>query len=79
VDGDDLSLALCAATENVQARILSALGGAAARRVREGMAHLGPVRISDVEAAQEAVLEAVRREEGLYVAEQSRKTNEAAV
>jgi type III secretory pathway lipoprotein EscJ len=79
VDGDDLSLALCAATENVKSRILSALGGQAARRVREGMAHLGPVRISDVEAAQETILEAVRREEGLYIAEQSRKTNEATV
>jgi flagellar biosynthesis/type III secretory pathway M-ring protein FliF/YscJ len=79
VDGDDLSLALCAATENVQSRILSALGGQAARRVREGMAHLGPVRISDVEAAQETILEAVRREEGLYVAEHTRKTNEATV
>ena len=79
VDGGDLSLALCAATESVQSRILSALGGQAARRVREGMAHINPVRISDVEAAQETVLEAVRREEGLYVAEQSKKTNEATV
>jgi flagellar motor switch protein FliG len=79
VDGGDLSLALCAATENVQSRILSALGAQAARRVRDGMAHLSPVRISDVEAAQENVLEAVRREEGLYVAEQSKKTNEATV
>ena len=41
--------------------------------------HLNPVRISDVEAAQETVLEAVRREEGLYVAEQAGKNNEATV
>ena len=35
------------------------------------MVDLSPVRLSDVEAAQETVLEAVRHEEGLYLSEQS--------
>ncbi len=68
IDDEELSLAFCAAGEAVKSRVYSAIGSAAARRVRQAMVRLGPVRLSDVESAQETILEALRRSEGLYVA-----------
>lgn len=52
VAADDIAVALRAAGPDVRDRILSALAADVARRVRLEMEQIGPVRLSDVEAAQ---------------------------
>ena len=64
---DELAIALRTASTAVTDKMLSSLPRVAAGKVRDEMARIGPVRLSDVEAAQERVVAAVRRlEDGLY-------------
>lgn len=64
---DELAIALRTASAAVTDKMLSSLPRVAAGKVRDEMARIGPVRLSDVEAAQERVVAAVRRlEDGLY-------------
>ena len=54
------------ASENLRSRIYGAISKRAAESLREEFEMLGPVRLKDVEAAQDAIIQAVRRleEEG---------------
>lgn len=62
----ELAVALRTAGPQVKEHICSALPGSTARRIRAEMERIGPVRLSDVEAAQQKVVDLVRRnEEGL--------------
>lgn len=71
-DSQEMAIALCAAAEGVRQKVLASLSSDASEHIREQMADMGPLRLSDVEMAQEAVVEALRRfEEGQYIAERS--------
>ncbi len=74
VDSAELAVALRTAGEDVKAKIFSAMPAEASRRVREEMEQMVPVRLSEVEAAQQRVAEAVRRaESGEYLSESARQ------
>ena len=60
---DDIAVALRTAGDEIRGKVLSGLG-AAAGPVREAMERIGPVRLSDVEAAQQRVAMAVRQVHG---------------
>ncbi len=69
LDEDDLAIALRAATPALTEKLLDALPARRTKQVRQRMQKMGPVRLSDVEAAQEHVAELVRRfVEGEYYA-----------
>ncbi len=61
VENDDLSLALKTASEELQTKILGNMSERAADLVREDMEYMGPVRLSDVETAQQKIVDIVRR------------------
>ncbi|MCL2701633.1 MAG: hypothetical protein FWE88_08060 [Phycisphaerae bacterium] len=61
-----VALALCAAPESVSQRVLAGLESSRVRAVRSAMGTLGPMRLADVEAAQETLVDAVRRASGQY-------------
>ncbi len=61
LDNDDLTLALKTASEDLQAKIFKNMSERAAAMVKENMQFMGPVRVSDVEAAQQRVVDIVRR------------------
>ena len=69
VETKDLSVALKAASEEVKGKIYSNVSERVAVMVKEEMEFLGPMRLSDVEAAQQRIVEAVRNleEEGQIV------------
>ena len=61
VDNDELALALKTASEELKAKVFSNMSERAAELVREDMQYMGPVRVSDVEAAQQRIVDIVRR------------------
>ncbi|MCA9114339.1 MAG: flagellar motor switch protein FliG [Planctomycetaceae bacterium] len=61
VDNSQWSVALKGASEEIRQRILGNLSQRAAELLREEMEFLGPLRLSDVEAMQQQVVDAVRR------------------
>jgi flagellar motor switch protein FliG len=61
LDNDDLTLALKTASEELQTKIFKNMSERAAAMVKENMQFMGPVRVSDVEAAQQRVVDIVRR------------------
>jgi len=66
--GEDIAVALRTAGHDIRDKVLSGLDPAAAGRVREAMDRIGPVRLSDVEAAQQRLASAVRQAcDGRYV------------
>ncbi len=69
VESRDLAVALKAASEEVRAKIYSNVSERVAVMIKEEMEFMGPMRLSDVEAAQQQIVEAVRRleEEGQIV------------
>ena len=69
VETKDLSIALKAATDDVKGKIFNNVSDRVGTMIREEMEFMGPMRLSDVEAAQQRVVEAVRRleEEGQIV------------
>jgi len=74
---DELAIALRTAGKDMTEKVLSALPREAAGKVREEMERIGPVRLSDVEAAQDRVVAAVRRlESGAYVSAALRDAGE---
>jgi flagellar biosynthesis/type III secretory pathway M-ring protein FliF/YscJ len=74
---DELAIALRTAGKAVTEKMLSSLPRDAAGKVRQEMERIGPVRLSDVEAAQERVVSAVRRlEGGLYTSSAGPKGSE---
>ncbi|NOX54388.1 MAG: flagellar motor switch protein FliG [Planctomycetes bacterium] len=61
VDNNQWALALKGASEEIKQRILGNLSQRAAELLKEEMEYLGPVRVSDVEAAQQQIVDTVRR------------------
>ena len=61
VDNSDLALALKGATEEVQNVILNNLSKRLAVMIREDMEYMGPVRVKDVEEAQQKIVNIIRK------------------
>ena len=61
VDNSDLALALKTASEDLKAKILKNMSERAAQMIAEEMQYMGPVRVSDVESAQQKIVDIVRR------------------
>ncbi len=61
VDNEELSLALKTASQELQNKILGNMSERAGQMIREDMEFMGPVRVSDVEAAQQRIVDIVRR------------------
>ena len=61
VDNEELCLALKTASEELQEKIFGNMSGRASEIIREDMAYMGPVRVADVEAAQQRIVDVVRR------------------
>jgi flagellar motor switch protein FliG len=61
VDNDDLSLALKTASQDLKDKIFKNMSERAAQLIKEDMEYMGPVRVSDVEAAQQKIVDVVRR------------------
>jgi flagellar motor switch protein FliG len=61
VDNDELSLALKTATEGLKEKVFKNMSERASQLIKEDMEFMGPVRVSDVEAAQQRIVDIVRR------------------
>ena len=61
VDNDELALALKTASEDLKEKIFSNMSERAASLIKEDMEFMGPVRVSDVESAQQRIVDIVRR------------------
>lgn len=61
IDTRDLALALKAARDDLKERIFSNMSSRASETLREEITYLGPVRIRNVEEAQQRIVTAVRR------------------
>jgi flagellar motor switch protein FliG len=69
VETKDLSIALKAGSEEAKKKIFSNVSERVAVMIQEEMEFMGPMRLSDVEAAQQRIVEVIRRlqEEGQIV------------
>lgn len=69
INNEDLLLALKTATEEVKEKIFANMSQRAASMVKDDLESLGPVRLTDVEKAQQAIVKVVRKleEEGKIV------------
>ncbi len=61
VDNDELALALKTASEELKQKIFGNMSERASQLIKEDMEFMGPVRVSDVEAAQQRIVDVVRR------------------
>ncbi len=61
VDNEELALALKTASEDLKQKIFKNMSERAAQLIAEDMQYMGPVRVSDVEAAQQKIVDIVRR------------------
>ena len=61
VDNDDLALALKTASQELKDKIFKNMSERASQLIKEDMEYMGPVRVSDVEAAQQKIVDVVRR------------------
>ena len=61
VENSDLSLALKTASEELKQKIFKNMSERAAQMIQEEMQYMGPVRVSDVESAQQKIVDIVRR------------------
>jgi flagellar motor switch protein FliG len=61
IDNDDLALALKTASDELKEKIFKNMSERAAQLILEDMEYMGPVRVSDVEAAQQKIVDVVRR------------------
>jgi flagellar motor switch protein FliG len=61
VDNDDLALALKTASQDLKDKIFKNMSERAAQLIKEDMDYMGPARVSDVEAAQQKIVDVVRR------------------
>jgi len=66
VDAGNLAIAMKSASEGLRTKIFASISKRAAESLREDIELLGPVRLKDVETAQDTIIQAVRRleEEG---------------
>ena len=61
VDNEELALALKTASDELKEKIFSNMSERAAQLINEDMEYMGPVRLSDVEAVQQKIVDIVRR------------------
>lgn len=61
IDNDELCLALKTASEELKDKIFGNMSARAAELIKEDMEFMGPVRLSDVEVAQQRIVDVVRR------------------
>src|SRR5687768_7573326 len=61
VDNEELALALKPASEELKQKIFKNMSERAAQLIAEDMQYMGPVRVSDVESAQQKIVDIVRR------------------
>ena len=61
VDNDELCLSLKTASDDLKEKIFTNMSTRASELIKEEMEYLGPVRLSDVEAAQQRIVDIVRR------------------
>jgi flagellar motor switch protein FliG len=61
LDNKEVALALKMASEELKDKFLSNVSSRGADMIREDMEFMGPVRVSDVEAAQQRIVDIVRR------------------
>ena len=61
IENDELCVALKPASEDLREKILGNMSSRAAEMIREDMEFMGPVRVTDVEAAQQRIVDVVRR------------------
>ena len=61
VDNNDLAIALKGANENVQGAIFNNLSKRLSAMIREDMEYMGPVRMKDVEEAQQKIVNIIRK------------------
>ncbi|MBY0589376.1 flagellar motor switch protein FliG [bacterium] len=61
VQNDTLALALKGANESMREKFFGAMSERAAALIKENMEYLGPVRVSEVEKAQQEIVDVVRR------------------
>ena len=60
IDGKELTLALKGATVEIQEKVFSNMSKRAGLGIKEDMEYMGPVRLSEVEEAQQRIVEVVR-------------------
>ena len=61
VDNEELGLALKAASDELKEKIFANMSDRAVVLIKEDMEYMGPVRLTDVEAAQQRIVDIVRR------------------
>src|SRR6478672_5455931 len=61
VDNEELALALKTASDELKNKIFKNMSERAAQLIAEDMQYMGPVRVSDVESAQQKIVDIVRR------------------
>jgi flagellar motor switch protein FliG len=61
IENEDLSLSLRTATPELRDKIFRNMSERAAQMIKEDMEYMGPVRVTDVEAAQQKIVDVVRR------------------
>ncbi len=61
LDSNDIALSLKGASEDVKSRIFKNVSKRAGEILRENMEYMGPVRLREVEEAQQRVVEVIRR------------------
>jgi len=61
VENEELALALKTASQELKDKIFKNMSERAAQLIGEDMQYMGPVRVSDVEAAQQKIVDVVRR------------------
>ncbi len=61
VDNEELCLALKTGSDELKEKIYSNMSARAAELIKEDMEYMGPVRLSDVEAAQQRIVDIARR------------------
>lgn len=61
VDTEELALALRMASDELKNKIFRNMSERASQLLKEDMEYMGPVRVSDVEAAQQKIVDVVRR------------------
>jgi flagellar motor switch protein FliG len=61
VDNDELALSLKTASDELKEKMFRNMSERAASLIKEDMDYMGPVRVSDVEAAQQRIVDVVRR------------------
>jgi len=61
VDNEELCLALKTASDDLKEKIFTNMSARASELIKEDMEYMGPVRLTDVEAAQQRIVDIVRR------------------